>query len=106
LDTTVACDATVPSAVFLPALLKSKPMIWCEQSFRNFSIPFQNLFICSLFNDTVSSSDSVPSNDRITNWREYGMMLSWPNLMHSSTPGSTKKNTEKLVRIAILWRET
>jgi hypothetical protein len=42
------------------------------------------LFMFGLFNDAVSSSDYIASNDRIMNWKVYGRKRSWPNLRYYS----------------------
>jgi hypothetical protein len=60
---------------------------------------FNYLFICGLFNDTVSSSDYIASNDRvITNneqeriWKEA--VVTYCKVLSRHLPGGTEENHE------------
>jgi hypothetical protein len=70
-----------------------------------FLLSFRFLFICGLFNDSISSSDCISSND-IMNWKYCRRKRSWPNLRYY--PGiclEGLKRTTRLLRIAGLWAE-
>jgi hypothetical protein len=40
----------------------------------------QLIFVHGLFNDTVSGSDYIASNDRMISWKRYERKRSWTNL--------------------------